>query len=493
MESSLLSRKPFARPLNRLRARLRETAGGGAATRAVVLFGAVLGLDSADKATLGATAAQLKHQLVITNTEVGVLAAAATALSALATVPAGALVDRTNRVRLLAGSVGLWGVAMIWTGLAGSFTMLLISRVALGIVLATAGPAIASLTGDLFPEDRRARVFGYILTGDLVGSGVGFLISGNVAGVLSWRFAFILLALPSALVAWLLWRHLPEPRRGAQTRNPRPQQDPAREVAQELGEEPNPNAVVGADARHMSLWRAIVYVFRIPTNVLLVLASAIGYFFFGGLRTFAIVFARGHFGLSQSVASTLFTLVGVGAIVGVVAGGRIADKLMSKGRLNARVLVGVVGFAAAPLFLAPGLISTSLMISLPLFFIGTAAFSAPNPTIDAARLDVVPWALRGRAEGARTVARAAAETAGPLAFGVLADTFAGSGGKAHGAEIAFLIMLIPLALNGLLLLPALKSYGRDVAAAAASEAIMKEEDRDYADERSGGRTNARER
>jgi MFS family permease len=474
VESSLLSRKPFSRPFKELKARLGGAAGGAAGTRAVVLFGVVLGLDSADKATLGATAAQLKHQLAITNTEVGVLAAAATALSAVATVPAGALVDRTNRVRLLAGSVALWGVAMIWTGLAGSFTMLLISRVALGVVLATAGPAIASLTGDLFSEDRRARVYGYILTGDLVGSGVGFLISGNIAGFLSWRFAFIVLALPSAVVAWALWRHLPEPRRGAQTRTAQPREDPAREVAEELGEEPNPKGVVDAGALHMSLGRAIVYVMRIPTNVLLVLASAIGYFFFGGLRTFAIVFARGHFGLSQSLASTLFTLVGVGAIVGVVVGGRVGDRLLARGRLNARVLVGVVGFAAAPLFLAPGLVTTSLALALPLFFIGTAAFSAPNPTIDAARLDVVPWPLRGRAEGARTVARATAETAGPLAFGVLADAFTGSGGKAQGAEIAFLIMLIPLALNGLLLLPALKSYGPDVAAAAASEGKIAE-------------------
>ncbi len=482
MESSLLSRKPLSHPFKELKGRISAAAGSGVGTRAVVLFGLVLGLDSADKATLGATAAQLKHQLAITNTEVGVLAAAATALSAIATVPAGALVDRTNRVRLLAGSVALWGVAMVWTGLAGSFTMLLISRVCLGVVLATAGPAIASLTGDLFPEDRRARVYGYILTGDLVGSGVGFLISGNIAGVLSWRFAFLVLALPSALVAWALWRHLPEPRRGAQARAPHPREDPVREVAEEVGEEPNEDAVIGTDARHMSLWRAIAYVFRIPTNVLLVMASAIGYFFFGGLRTFAIVFARGHFGLSQSVASTLFTLVGIGAIVGVVAGGRIADRLMARGRLNARVLVGVVGFGAAPLFLGPGLVTTSLWVALPLFFVGTAAFSAPNPTIDAARLDVVPWPLRGRAEGARTVARAAAETAGPLAFGVLADAFAGSSGKAHGAEIAFLLMLIPLALNGLLLVPALKSYGPDVAAAAASETKIAE--RDYEEERS---------
>jgi hypothetical protein len=49
-------------------------------------------------------------------------------------------------------------------------------------------------------------------------------------------------------------------------------------------------------------------------------------------------------------------------------------------------------------------------------------------------------------------------------------------------EIAFLVMLIPLALNGLLLLPALRTYGPDVAAAAASESKIAE--RRYEEERS---------
>jgi len=65
--------------------------------------------------------------------------------------------------------------------------------------------------------------------------------------------------------------------------------------------------------------------------------------------------------------------------------------------------------------------------------------------------------------------RAAAEAGGPLLFGVLADALAGSGGKSHGAQLAFLIMLVPLALNGLLLAPALRTYGPDVAAALGAE------------------------
>lgn len=180
----------------------------------VFLFAAVLALDSADKSTLGAVAGELKPDLHFGNPQLGLLAGVTAAVSALTTVPMGVLTDRVTRVKLLAGSVALWAVAMSWSALAGSFEMLLVSRLALGAVLATAGPVIASLVGDFFAPEERGRIYGYILSGDLIGAGFGFLVSGNVAAALSWRFSFGLLALAALPLAWLLHSQLSEPARG---------------------------------------------------------------------------------------------------------------------------------------------------------------------------------------------------------------------------------------------------------------------------------------
>ena len=79
---------------------------------------------------------------------------------------------------------------------------------------ATAGPAIASLTGDYFYARERGRVYGYILGGEVAGTAVGFIVSGAVASILSWRFAFWVIAIPGFFLARELWRTLPEPRRG---------------------------------------------------------------------------------------------------------------------------------------------------------------------------------------------------------------------------------------------------------------------------------------
>ncbi|ELS50863.1 putative hypothetical integral membrane protein [Streptomyces viridochromogenes Tue57] len=52
------------------------------------------------------------------------------------------------------------------TALAGgatSYLWLMLSRIALGAVTATAGPGIASLIGDYFPAAERARMYGFVL------------------------------------------------------------------------------------------------------------------------------------------------------------------------------------------------------------------------------------------------------------------------------------------------------------------------------------------
>lgn len=129
--------------------------------------------------------------------------------------------------------------------------------------------------------------------------------------------------------------------------------------------------------------------------------------------------------MSHAAATLLLGLLGAGALVGVVAGGRIADALV------------------------------------------------------AARLDVIHHALWGRAEAVRTLLRRMVVATSPLLFGVLADILASS--RAHstsqhgfganaivqGLYWAFLLLLAMLAVSGLLTLRARRP--RDVATAVASE------------------------
>src|SRR5579875_3164452 len=484
---------------------MTTTVGGPARLRVIALLAAVLGLNTADSATVGSIASELEPALHISNPEIGLLVAVTTGIGAIATLPVGVLADRVNRVRLLWISILVWSAGMIVNGLSVSFAMLLLTRLALGAVVATAGPATSSLTGDYFGRAERGRIWGYILTGELLGTGIGFLVSGNLASIASWRAGFIWLAAPGLVLAWTIRRYLPEPARGGQSRLSPGQTHirSAREVAQasEPGaadrvpdedeeayvvhqvEEENVAAderlVLHEDPTHRSLWWAVRYVLTIPTNRALIIASALGYYFLQGLQTFAVLFLRSRFGLGQSAASTILVVLGAGAIIGVLVAGQLGDRLIARGRISARPVIGGVALLVAVALFLPALLISSLVIAAPLFFVAAAGLGGSNSPLDAARLDIMHSRLWGRAEAVRTVLRTSLQAIAPLAFGYVSAAFGGRGASfaqtssprsTTALDRTFLIMLVPLVVAGVLLLVrARMTYPRDIATAAASE------------------------
>ncbi len=482
------------RRLGRARRRLGEQVavrlGGPERAQAIICLAAILALSAADGGTIGAVAPQLRADLGASNTDIGLLTAASSAIAAIASVPAGVLTDRVNRVRLMVASILVWVVAMCVGGAAPSFEVLLLSRLALGVASATAGPVVASLSGDFFPAAERGRVYGYVLSGELIGAGAGLLIGGNLSGLFSWRAAFYFMAALGLAVAWGLRRYLPEPARGAEHAFPARVDTPAgqRGIARRAVEindiAPARGLILRRDPTRMSMWQAARYILRISTNVELIIASAVGYFFFAGLRTFAVVFTRGQFGLGQSAVTLLVPVLGAGSVAGVLIGGRLADWHVRRGRLAARIVIPAIAYAAAAVIFLPGVLTSSLLLGVVLYTAGAGMLGAANPPLDAARLDIMHFALWGRAESVRTLLRTAAEGLAPLLFGLIADQFGGTvsnstGGSAGsaavsaqdvvGLRVAFAVMLVPLFFNGVLLLRARATYPRDVATAIASE------------------------
>jgi sugar phosphate permease len=239
------------------------------------------------------------------------------------------------------------------------------------------------------------------------------------------------------------------------------------------------------DPADLSTWGAVRYVLRIRSNLVLIGASVLGYFFLAGVRSFALLFSEGHFQISQGEASLLFVLIGVGAVAGTLVGGRVADGLVHKGMADARPIVAGVSFIGAAVIFLPGLLSGGLLVSWPLFMVAGGLLSSPNPALNAARLDVVPSALWGRAEAVRTFGQALLEAFAPLIFGYVSSLLggpqAGLGSGVNpgsqramaatgtGLEYTFIVMLAPLFAAGVLLLMTRHAYLRDVATADATE------------------------
>jgi MFS family permease len=448
--------------------------GGAERTRVILLLAAVLALASADAATVGAAAIQLRADLDISNTDVGLLVSVTSLVAALASLPFGVLADRIKRVPMLAGAIVLWGGAMLWTATAPTFGRLLLARLLLGGVTAAAGPIVASLVGDWFAPSERGRIYGYIISGELIGAAIGFAVTGGIA-TLSWRAAFVILALPAFVLAWLVFQ-LREPVRGGQsvlraegTVTPDPSErdegefhiTDAQHLALERGIEPDPALVLRRDPREMNLVAATRYVLSIKTNVALIVSSACGYYFLAGVQTFGVEFVTKQYGIAQVVSTFVLLVVGAAGVVGVLAGGALGDALLHRGYLNGRILVSAVSATLAVILFIPAVFTRDPLNALPYISLAVLALAAQNPPLDAARLDIVPALLWGRAEGVRTFLRTVAQAFAPLLFGAVSDHVFGGGRS--GLQWTFVVMLLPLAASAYFLFRALRTYPRDVA------------------------------
>ncbi|HEX5194671.1 MAG TPA: MFS transporter [Solirubrobacteraceae bacterium] len=511
-------RAAFGGAAQRIVGQARRQTGGPARLRVVVLFAAVYALANADTGTVGAVAPQLQSSLHVSNTQIGLIAAVAALAGAVGTIPAGVLTDRVRRIDLLAASIVLWSAAMVASALAPSFLVLVLTRIGLGAVTATSGPTVASLTGDFFPARERARILGLIMTGELVGAGIGVVVGGDLAGLTSWRYGFAWLAIPGLALAVAIRRGLVEPARGGQSRlepgateliddadvddpgadaaveppdsSEQEQTEQVRRIVRRRHVEPDPQLVLHESPKQMPLPAAVRYVLRIRTNVFLIVSAALAYVFFSGVQTFSVLLMRSRYHLGESAATGLLVLIGIGALAGLVVAGQLADRWLARGRLDARVLIGAIAYLVAAVAFAPGLLSTMLLVSLPLMMIGAAGLAAPDATLNAARLDIMHPYLWGRAEGVRTSLHMLTFAIAPLLFGFVSDqlggghagfAFASGRGAATAADgralaYTFLIMLACVAVAGLILLRARHTYPRDVATAIASAQATADED-----------------
>ncbi len=462
--------------------RLTVALGGHERTRVIIVLAAILGLSGADAATVGASAQELRQGLHISNTDIGLLVAVSSLVGAFASLPFGVLADRVTRTRVLGITIVTWGAAMLWSATASDFRELLWTRLFLGAVTASAGPMVASLVGDWFGSWERGRIYGVILAGEYVGAGIGFAITGNVAA-LSWRAAFVILALPAFVLAYVVWR-LREPERGGKGvlasdkgGGPSPellaqaaegsQTTDAQRLAREKGLVPDPELVVDpGTAQRMNLWRATRYVLRVRTNLILIAASVCGYYFLAGLQTFGLEFSKEQYGIDQALASSLLLVVGVGSLAGVLAGGALGDYLLKRGVLSARVWTPAVAAGATTLLFIPALLTRGAVTAVPYLVAAAFFLGAQNPPLDAARLDIMPPLLWGRAEAVRTMLRSLAMALAPLLFGAVSDHVFGGGRQ--GLQITFIVMILPLGASSWLLFKGLRTYPGDVATAAAS-------------------------
>jgi MFS family permease len=121
----------------------------------------------------------------------------------------GWLAAQLPRWKLIGIGVIVWSLASGASGLAGTFTLLLLTRCFVGIGEAAYGPIAPDVISDLYPVQRRGSVLAWFYVAIPVGSALGY----SIGGALGYPMSFYGVVPPGILLG-LACFFMPEPARG---------------------------------------------------------------------------------------------------------------------------------------------------------------------------------------------------------------------------------------------------------------------------------------
>ncbi|MEJ6011071.1 MFS transporter [Novosphingobium aquae] len=168
-----------------------------------------------DRAVIGLVLKPIGDEFNLSGQQLGLLAGLAYGLPfALAAIPFGYAVDRTNRKVLLSCALTAWSGATAACAAATGYWSLLLGRASVGVAEAGGSPTGMSILSDYFGTDRRATAIGIWYLSAGIGFAIAFFAGGMIVEAYGWRWTFVLAGLPGILLAPLLLLTLREPKRG---------------------------------------------------------------------------------------------------------------------------------------------------------------------------------------------------------------------------------------------------------------------------------------
>ncbi|MBS0360716.1 MAG: MFS transporter, partial [Proteobacteria bacterium] len=192
-----------------------------------------------DRTIISILGQSIKESLKISDAQLGALGGLYFALLyTFLGIPIARLAERASRVNIIAVAIALWSAFTAFCGSAGSYVILAACRFGVGIGEAGLSPPAHSLISDYFPPKERASALSMYSFGIPLGSMLGLILGGWIAGAFSWRMAFVVVGAPGLIIALLIKLLIKEPPRGHSEVAQHPQV--AEDVTAETHDSPRP-------------------------------------------------------------------------------------------------------------------------------------------------------------------------------------------------------------------------------------------------------------
>ena len=292
----------------------------------VVILSIVLAFNFMDRWALGLVLQEIKIDLQLTDTQLGLLSGIAFALFySVMGIPIARWADRGNRVTIISVTAALWSVAVALCGLAGSFAQLLLIRV--GVAVGEAGgyvPAF-SLLADYFNRAERPRAVALYGLGSSLSPILGYWVAGWLNELYGWRVMFIALGAPGLVLAALVWLSLREPRREIFPSSP----FCAKDFSSLEGNARSTRRDTRRDDKvpEPSFREVCTTLWANSTFCNLLLCLSVMFFFIYGIMQWQPTFFIRSYGLTSGQIGTWFAVIyGVGGALGSYLGGELASR-----------------------------------------------------------------------------------------------------------------------------------------------------------------------
>jgi MFS family permease len=341
------------------------------ATTALVLLTAMNFVNYIDRYILPAVQEQVKGEFHISDAQIGRLTLWFM-VTYMATSPlTGWLGDRFPRKWMIVICGLLISACNFFTADVNSYGSLNLRHAALGIGEAAFGIFAPAMLADFYAEDRRNGVLTVFNVAIPVGAALGFLAGGVIGHHYGWRHAFVVSAIPGALIAILIAIFLKEPVRGK------------------------------SDAGAAKVEKGVIL--SLATNKAY-LCSIFGYaavtFSLGGISSWMASFLQRMNGYSEEkAAGVMGPVIVVAGLGGTVCGGLLAQwwsKRTEKALYYVPALSAVLAVPPALLcFFGPtSLTIPALSAAVFLIFLGTGPVNAA--TLNAVRPEIRSAAMAGQ-------------------------------------------------------------------------------------------------
>ena len=175
----------------------------------------VYALNFVDRQLLVILQEQIKAELILSDTQLGLLSGFAFALFYVSCgIPIARWADRGTRRSIIALALTVWSLMTAVSGLAQNYLHLLLARIGVGVGEAGGSPPAHSMISDIFRKEERATALSIYSIGIYIGILLGFALGGWIADTFGWRTAFFVVGLPGVLGAAFLRFTVKEPLRG---------------------------------------------------------------------------------------------------------------------------------------------------------------------------------------------------------------------------------------------------------------------------------------